>query len=58
MFAVLKQYNMQLNPTKCTFGVASEKFLGFMINQRGIEVNPEKIQAILDMKVLKIVKDI
>ncbi|KAI5343261.1 hypothetical protein L3X38_011137 [Prunus dulcis] len=58
MFTILKQYKMRLNPTKCTFGVASGKFLGFMISQRGIEANPEKIQAILDMTIPKTVKDI
>ncbi|CAL9019077.1 unnamed protein product [Prunus brigantina] len=52
------QYKMRLNPTKCAFGVASGKFLGFMISQRGIEANPEKIQAILDMAIPKTVKDI
>ena len=39
-------------------GVASGKFLGFMVSQRGIEVNPEKVQAILDMAAPKIVKDV
>lgn len=43
MFDVLKHYNIHLNPTKCAFGVASAKFLGFMINQRSIEANLEKI---------------
>ncbi|KAI5333676.1 hypothetical protein L3X38_023808 [Prunus dulcis] len=57
-FTILKQYKMRLNPTKCAFGVASGKFLGFMISQRGIEANPEKIQAILDMTIPKTVKDI
>ena len=41
---------MKLNPAKCAFGVASGKFLGFMVHNRGIEANPEKIQALLDMK--------
>ncbi|XP_016648948.1 PREDICTED: uncharacterized protein LOC107880917 [Prunus mume] len=58
MFTILKQYRMRLNPTKCAFGVASEKFLGFMISQKGIEANPEKIQAILDMTIPKTIKDI
>ena len=40
---------MKLNLLKCAFGVASEKFLGFMVNHRGIEANPEKIQALIDM---------
>ena len=38
-FTTLKQYLMKLNPTKCVFGVASGKFLDFMVPQRGIEVN-------------------
>ena len=49
-FATLRKHQMKLNPTKCAFGVASGKFLGFMVTQRGIEANPEKIRAILDMK--------
>ena len=48
-FTTLKQYQMTLNPSKCTFRVASEKFLGFMLSQRGIEANLEKVRAILDM---------
>ena len=40
---------MKLNPDKYTFGVTAEKFLGFMVSQRGIEVNPDKIQAIMEM---------
>ena len=43
MFATLKQYQMKLNPSKCVFGVALGKFLGFMVSQRGIEANPEKV---------------
>ena len=47
-FNTLRQYNMKLNPSKCAFGVASGKFLGFMVSHRGIEANPEKIKAIID----------
>ena len=49
-FDTLRQYNMKLNPSKCAFGVSSRKFLRFMVLNRGIEANPDKIQAILDMK--------
>ena len=45
-FGTLRSYNMKLNPRKCVFGVTVGKFLGFRVSQRGIEVNPEKIQAI------------
>ena len=48
-FQVLKNYNMKLNPTKCAFGVSAGKFLGFMVNNRGIKANPDKIKAVLDM---------
>ena len=40
---------MKLNPAKCAFGVSTGKFLGFIVNHRGIEANPNKIKAVLDM---------
>ncbi|CAL8096158.1 unnamed protein product [Prunus armeniaca] len=56
MFGILNR--MRLNPTKCAFGVSSGKFLGFMISERGIEANLEKIKAIIDMERPKTQKDI
>ena len=41
---------MRLNPVKCAFRVVAGKFLGFMVHERGIEANPEKIKAILDLE--------
>ena len=49
MFTMLRKYNMKLNPAKCAFGVGSKKFLGFMVNHRGIEANSSKVQALLDL---------
>ena len=49
---------MKLNPAKCTFRVGSGKFLGFMVNNRGIEANLTKVQALLDLQSPKIVKQI
>jgi len=49
---------MKLNPSKCAFGVASGKFLGFVVSQRGREENPEKVQAILNMTSPKTVKEV
>ena len=49
MFNILRKYQMKLNPLKCAFRFGSGKFLGFMINQRGIEANPEKLNALLGM---------
>ena len=57
-FETLRQYKMKLNPSKCAFGVSSGKFLGFMVSQRGIKANPNKIQVILDMEPPKSIKEI
>ncbi|KAM2274273.1 hypothetical protein ACFX1S_044103 [Malus domestica] len=54
----MKRYRMRLNLNKCAFGIGSGKFLGFMISQRGIKANPEKIKAIIDMKEPVTSKDI
>jgi len=57
-FKLLRTYVMKLNPKKCTFGVRSEKFLGYMIDQRGIEANPDKIRAILQMQSPTTIRDV
>ena len=57
-FDTLRSYNMKLNPGKCTFGVTAGKFLGFMVSQRGIEANPDKIRAITKIKPPKNVKEV
>ncbi|XP_073039446.1 uncharacterized protein [Primulina eburnea] len=57
-FATLKQYRIKLNPAKCVFGVKSGKFLGFMVTDREIEVNPEKIRAIVDMPSPQSIRDV
>ena len=49
---------MKLNLGKCAFGVTAGKFLGFMVSQRGIEVNPDKIRAILEMTPPRNVKEV
>ena len=49
---------MKLNPNKCAFGVLSGKFLGFMVSHRGIEANPDKIQAVLNMKPPQNIKEV
>ncbi|KAL0302395.1 UNVERIFIED_CONTAM: hypothetical protein Sangu_3102900 [Sesamum angustifolium] len=49
-FPVLRNYQLKLNLRKCAFGVQGGRFLGFIVTQRGIEANPLKIKAILDMK--------
>lgn len=46
----MRKRKIKLDPSKCTFGVLAEKFLRFMVSQRGIEANPEKVKAMLDMQ--------
>ena len=49
---------MRLNPSKYAFGVSLGKFLGFMVSHRGIEANPNKIQAILNMEPPRNIKEV
>ncbi|XP_074362950.1 uncharacterized protein LOC141703291 [Apium graveolens] len=58
MFQILREYRMKLNPQKCVFGIESGKFLGFIVNHRGIEANPTKIQALLEMRSPRRVNDV
>lgn len=51
VFAQVRKYDMCLNLEKCTFGVGGGKFLGFMITHSGIKANPNKCDAIVNMKV-------
>ena len=57
-FDTLRSYNMKLSPTKCVFRVTTGKFLGFMVSQRGIVVNPEKVQAIMELEPSRTVKEV
>ena len=58
MFDTLHHYDMKLNPGKCAFGVLLGKFLDFMVSQRGVEANPDKIRAILEMTPLMNIKEV
>ncbi|WCJ39787.1 Retrovirus-related Pol polyprotein from transposon gypsy [Euphorbia peplus] len=58
VFKILREYNLKLNPEKCTFGINSGKFLGFMISKRGIKENPDKIKAIIDLKPPRIIREV
>ena len=49
-FDNLREHRLKLNPEKCVFGVSSGKLLGFLVSVRGIEANPEKIKAIVQMR--------
>jgi hypothetical protein len=40
------QYELKINPLKCVFGVSAGKFLGFIIYENDIEIDPNKIESI------------
>ncbi|CAA0809002.1 Unknown protein, partial [Striga hermonthica] len=57
-FKTLRAFGMKLNPSKCAFGVKAGRFLGYIVTERGIEVNREKVKAILDMASPRNIRDV
>lgn len=57
-FTASKKCNMNLNPLKCTFGVGSCKFLGFLITLEDIKVISDQAKIIPDMPLLRITKKV
>lgn len=49
IFTRLDKFNVKLNPKKCVFGVTSAKLLGYIVSEKGIEVDPTKVKAIMEM---------
>ena len=49
IFEILRKHKLHLNASKCSFGVSSTKFHGYMVTHRGIEVNPDQIKAIKNL---------
>jgi len=58
LFTTIAKYRLKLNPKKCMFGVQAGKFLGFLLTERGIEANPEKCAAIINMRSPIAVKEV
>jgi ribonuclease HI len=57
-FANMRDARLRLNPEKCVFGVRQRKILGYLVSHRGIEANPTKIQAIINMTPPQSTRDI
>lgn len=55
---ILKRYKLRIKPQKCAFGVTYSKLLSFMISNRGIEVDPKKVKAIVSMPPPKNLKEL
>jgi len=58
LFATVGVHNLKLNPEKCVFGVRAEKFLDFLLSERGVEANPEKCSLIMEMRSPKNIKEV
>ena len=50
IFEILRKHKLRLKASKCSFGVGSSKFLGYMVTYHGIEVNPDQIKAINNLQ--------
>ena len=50
IFKTLRKHKLRLNASKCSFGVGSDKFLGYMVTHRRIEVNPDQVKAINNLQ--------
>ncbi|KAL5785135.1 hypothetical protein ACOSQ2_007527 [Xanthoceras sorbifolium] len=57
-FDIIDKYGMKLNPTKCSFGVSSGKFLGYLVTKRGVEANPDQLRSVMDLRSPKSIKDV
>jgi hypothetical protein len=57
-FKCLREKGIKLNPEKCVFGVPRGMLLGFIVSERGIEANPEKVSAITNMGPIRNLKGV
>ena len=58
IFGILREHKLRLNASKCSFGVGSRKFLGYMVTHRRIEVSPDQIKAINILQVPRNPKEV
>ena len=58
IFEILRIHKLCINTSKCSFGVGSGKFLGYMVTYRGIEVNPDQIKAINSLQLPRNLKEV
>jgi hypothetical protein len=42
----MKKYGLRMNPFKCAFGVSTSRFLGFIVHEHGIQIDPKKVESI------------
>ena len=58
LFERLRKFQLKLNPLKCTFGAIFGNLLGFVVSNKGIEIDPDKVQAIQDLPPPRTTKEV
>ena len=58
IFEILRRHKLRLNASKCSFGVGSGKFLGYMVTHRGIEASPDQIRVVNSLQPLRNPKEV
>ena len=54
----MRRYGLKMNPLKCTFGVSAGMFLGFIIHEKGIEIDTKRIEAMKQVETPACKKDL
>ena len=57
-FDIMRTFKIRLNPEKCSFGVSSGKFLGYVVTPHGVEPNPDKVKAVMEMPIPKNITEV
>ena len=58
IFEILRKHKLCFNASKCSFGMGSGKFLGYMVTHREIEVNPDQIKVINSLQPPRNLKEV
>ena len=58
VFDIMRAHQLKMNPIKSFLGVASSKFLGFVVTSKGIHIDPEKVRAVQEMQPLRNLKEL
>ena len=54
----MRRYGLKINLLKCAFGVSAGKFFGFIIHEKGIEIDPKRIEAMKKVEAPTCKKDL
>jgi hypothetical protein len=57
-FEKMRRYGLKMNPLKCAFGVSADKFLGFILHEKGVKIDPKMIESIRKVQAPTCKKDL